>query len=472
MITTKIKNKANLKVIVVSIVSVSILILMLVISTVMDYYAAGVSIKGERVGFVESESELAALVDEVENELSRENQNANIQVEDQAIDLDIMAKPKEDVKMLSEQQLKEKLVSTDTVEAKVSAITVNGKPVLYVGSRADANSVLSAVKQKYTVKGQNVVAKFQEDVAVTTAAVDVNSSSLMSTKTAITYLLSGNEKVQKYKVKKDDTDWDIAKAHGMTEKDIQKANPDIDTDVIKEGDILNLSKIEPFVHYQVTATVSGKEKTKYKTKKIETDELYKGEKQVRTKGVKGESYVTKRAVYVNGTIKKADVLEEKVIKDPKTRVLVVGDKERSEYDGGSSSSSGSDGGGSYIGGNGSLSNPLRSLNVSSPFGSRWGRLHAGIDFSGSTGTPIYAAASGTVISSGWNGGYGNAITISHGNGLVTLYGHCSALYVSDGEHVSRGEKIAAVGSTGNSTGSHLHFEVRRGGTPVNPWNYL
>ena len=98
--------------------------------------------------------------------------------------------------------------------------------------------------------------------------------------------------------------------------------------------------------------------------------------------------------------------------------------------------------------------------------------HTGLDIAASSGTNIVAAASGTVIFSGWKGSYGYLIVISHGNGVETWYGHCQKLYVSEGKTVEAGEVIAAVGSTGNSTGPHLHLEVRIDGTHVNPQNYL
>lgn len=98
--------------------------------------------------------------------------------------------------------------------------------------------------------------------------------------------------------------------------------------------------------------------------------------------------------------------------------------------------------------------------------------HTGLDIATATGTPIMAAASGTVTFSGYKGSYGNMLVISHGNGIQTYYGHCSALYASVGETVSQGEVVAAVGSTGNSTGPHLHLEVRVDGVAYNPQNYV
>jgi murein DD-endopeptidase MepM/ murein hydrolase activator NlpD len=110
--------------------------------------------------------------------------------------------------------------------------------------------------------------------------------------------------------------------------------------------------------------------------------------------------------------------------------------------------------------------------VTSPFGYRWGRLHAGIDIGVPYGTPIHAAASGSVVLAGWTGGYGNYTCIDHGGGLATCYAHQSAYAVSSGTQVVQGQVIGYVGNTGHSFGAHLHFEVRINGTPVDPLGYL
>jgi murein DD-endopeptidase MepM/ murein hydrolase activator NlpD len=110
--------------------------------------------------------------------------------------------------------------------------------------------------------------------------------------------------------------------------------------------------------------------------------------------------------------------------------------------------------------------------LTSPFGWRWGRMHEGIDLGAAYGAPIAAAAAGTVIYAGWLGGYGNLTVIDHGGGLATAYGHQSSIAVSGGEQVAQGQTIGYVGSTGHSTGPHLHFEVRVNGQAVDPLGYL
>jgi murein DD-endopeptidase MepM/ murein hydrolase activator NlpD len=110
--------------------------------------------------------------------------------------------------------------------------------------------------------------------------------------------------------------------------------------------------------------------------------------------------------------------------------------------------------------------------VTSGFGPRWGRMHEGLDIAAGSGTPIRAAAAGTVSYAGWLGGYGNLVVVEHGGGLATAYAHQQRIYVPVGRTVAQGEALGEVGSTGNSTGPHLHFEVRVNGSAVDPFGYL
>ena len=143
------------------------------------------------------------------------------------------------------------------------------------------------------------------------------------------------------------------------------------------------------------------------------------------------------------------------------------------------SSGGGSAGAPVVSGNGTFTHPCPGYTyISSEFGWRAQPIpgastnHKGMDFAAGTGTPIYAAASGTVTTASYSGNAGNLIVINHGNGLQTYYMHCNSMYVSAGQTVSKGQNIGSVGSTGNSSGPHLHFQVMLNGTPTNPRNYL
>jgi murein DD-endopeptidase MepM/ murein hydrolase activator NlpD len=110
--------------------------------------------------------------------------------------------------------------------------------------------------------------------------------------------------------------------------------------------------------------------------------------------------------------------------------------------------------------------------VTSEFGPRWGTMHKGLDLAAPAGSPIRAVTGGTVRRANWNGGYGNAVIIDHGNGLSTLYGHAASLDVKPGQKVNAGDIIAREGSTGDSTGPHLHFEVRLNDKQIDPRPWL
>lgn len=120
-----------------------------------------------------------------------------------------------------------------------------------------------------------------------------------------------------------------------------------------------------------------------------------------------------------------------------------------------------------------FSMPLRdAFRLTSDFGTRWGRLHGGLDMAAPTGTPIYAPADGVVTFAGWSSGYGRLVTIRHEFGIETRYAHQSAIRVEVGQRVSRGDRIGDIGNSGRSTGPHLHYEVRVGGDTVDPMIYI
>lgn len=216
-----------------------------------------------------------------------------------------------------------------------------------------------------------------------------------------------------------------------------------------------LSNDGPNLKVQTVAAMEGEEEIPYETEQRTDETQYEGEVSVVQEGGTGAKYVKYYSIRINGTEKEKKVISEEVLRQPVKRIEIVGTKERpSPF------------------GTGEFAQPV-SGTLTSDFGERWGRNHAGIDVGASVGTPIYAADNGTVVYSQYNdGGYGNLVQIDHGNGFVTYYGHCSELLVKVGDVVAKGDLIALVGNTGRSTGPHLHFEVRRNGEPQNPTDYL
>lgn len=214
-----------------------------------------------------------------------------------------------------------------------------------------------------------------------------------------------------------------------------------------------------------TREISYEVKTEY------DDSQSSSYKKVKTEGKNGEEEVTIRTTFTDGMQTDAVETDSKIITKAVDEVVVKGSKDGvvEESSSVSKSSSGSSASGTFCW-------PVPyTHSISSYYEWRWGRMHNGIDIAsgGISGQPIVASDGGTVIQAGDKGdGYGNYVIIDHGNGYKTLYGHCSSLAVSYGQYVSQGETIGYVGSTGNSTGPHLHFEIIYNSNKLNPLQFV
>ncbi len=214
------------------------------------------------------------------------------------------------------------------------------------------------------------------------------------------------------------------------------------------------------VYYEETA----RESVPYETTYILDDSYYEGQEIVRVAGRNGTADNTYKVKYVEGEEAGRVLVEQNIIREPRTCIIISGTRAVPER------MSPKEHGGKY------MINPVPAASVSSRFGWRVLRgrsdFHEGLDLAAWKGTSIYAAASGEVIYAGYSQSYGNHIKIRHEDGLVTLYAHCSELLVETGDTVSQADKIGLVGSTGNSTGYHCHFEVYEDGERVNPEKYI
>lgn len=199
----------------------------------------------------------------------------------------------------------------------------------------------------------------------------------------------------------------------------------------------------------ITQEESYREDYELETIYVDNPKWYTTKTEVQEEGEDGIRDVIALVTYHNGVEVSRQITHEDIIEEAKAAVVKRGTKEPP----------------SFI-------RPLKIGSFSSGFGRRWGRMHEGVDWSCRVGTNIYASATGTVSSAGWENGYGYCVVINHGGGFKTRYAHLSELHCSAGDKVEQGQKIAESGNTGRSTGPHLHFEILINGEPVNPFNYI
>lgn len=361
---------------------------------------------------------------------------------------------------------------SDIADIKVEAVklVVDGKLVGYAADQATAEQVLAHVKEKYSGVPQ-------ADKKVAVAAASLSAPAKSSPVKEVTFkeqvqteidsvtaaqvlpadkleelLVKGTFKQMTHTVVEGDCIGCIAKKYGITSNDIYANNPGItENTLLQLGQQINVTAIRPFVTVQVKEDLSQKETIAYSTQINNNDKLPKGETKVVQEGQDGSKMVQYEVVKENGQVVARNIVKQDVIAQPVSKIVERGTKVIPSR------------------GTGRLSWPASGY-VSSGFGTRWGRMHKGIDIAG-TGS-VLAADNGRVKFAGWDGDYGKAIIIDHGNGMETLYGHLSTISVNVGDVVAQGKKIGIKGSTGDSTGVHLHFEVHQNGRIQNPIRFL
>lgn len=343
------------------------------------------------------------------------------------------------------------------------ALNINGKNEVYLQDEVTAKQVLEEVKKANMPAGDKLkLKKITIKENITMPGMLVAKTLIKDKKNAVSYLLYGNVEVKKYIAKPGDNIWLIARRNNMHVKEILAANPGLDDQHLKIGQVIYFKR--PLSKINVIAILQGERKSQipYDTEIRKDKKLRRGVEKVITEGENGTKLFKYEITSVNGIVTDKKILSKRIVEKPKTKVIASGLATRTRR---IAASSRSDGGGNLIW-------PAHGP-ISSPFGYRGGgEFHTGMDIDADTGDPVVAAASGTVALAGWDGSYGKCILIDNGNGMVTRYAHLSRYSVSEGEKVGRGDYIGAVGSTGRSTGSHLHFEVIIGGEVRNPIKYL
>ena len=380
-----------------------------------------------------------------------------------------IAESKEDLLSILEEIAKEQLPEGSEIELTLKPVQKetysNGKTKEVSQVEVEVTKLVEEELEEGEVSHTLMDFDFHEEVSIGNVYVD--KEEIVPEESILEKLYGDPNDLVQYELVEGDNIWDIAIDHGTTMDELLRINPQItDERRMQIGEVINLQIPTPLLSIATTQRATYREVVPAEIEYVAFSDMYEGDTKVYEEGQDGLNEVTVDVHKVNGIEVGRTLIERKEIQESKTKVIAYGVKERASSQPVARANVDLSGG--------SFMHPLNGAGtISSGYGSRWGSFHYGIDIAASAGTPIYAAASGTVTYSGYNsGGYGNLIIIEHDNGVQTYYGHCKDLYAQVGQSVLKGENIATVGSTGNSTGNHLHFEIRNGNSPINPYSYI
>ena len=340
-------------------------------------------------------------------------------------------------------------------QLRVYQVMLGGQVVGTVKDESALNAMLDGIKAEYMTENTTAV-EFVEDLTVKPVYV---ADVLVSVDQIEEVLKANTTGETTYTVVRGDSYNAIAYRNDMSLSDLMELNPQADINRLMVGDVLNVKEIIPALSVQTTDHETYLAPIACPVEEVKDDSMYIGDSKILTQGEEGEARVQADVVYVNGHERERTVTDSLTLREPTTTVKAVGTKEKPK-----TASKGY-----YIW-------PTSSHRINSYFGGRtifgsYG-FHSGLDIYATYNEPIKAADGGTVTYAGWQGSYGNLVVITHDNGMQTYYAHNTSVVVSVGQKVYQGQTIARAGTTGNSTGVHCHFEVRVGGSTVNPLNYL
>lgn len=438
----------------------------------VTYYR--VMINGEEIGTIENEEQLLALYERKEQEYAEKYPQADMVVNTKGITT-VEAKNYK-AKIDTEATLAE-LDGRLTGYSRGVELKVDGKTIAIVKDQATANAILEQVKGKYipdtSTKGNapkikllssnpNKTAKstesgvkiesaeIVEDVAQVAVKTDPNK--VLGAEEALQRIVEGSEAAITYTVREGDTISSIAKRFGVTQKELFANNPGVQEKTMQIGTELNVKALKPALTVKTVELMSEEIVTEPEVIIQKNADMQAGKSKVVAEGQSGLKVMEYRLTKENGEVVSEEWLGQEVLKASSPRIIMKGTKVIGE-------------------GSGQFAWPVSGARMTSSYGKRWGRTHKGIDLV-SSNRNILAADEGVVSFAGTKSGYGNVIIINHNNGFETLYGHLSKISVEKGDVVEKGTKIGVMGSTGRSTGTHLHFEIHKNGSVQNPMKYL
>lgn len=403
-----------------------------------------------------------------EKEAEHEAQNPNVS---SAVSNTIEYVPEyvyeESVNLISEDELYGILSDLIEIKMTVTAIVVNGEPLIIMNSQEEAEEVLDKVIESVVgpdvvidtvtpapAPGQTIIRSVGFDKAVTIEEVAVTPTKIYTVDEAVAKIKGGNVETITYTVLENEDLEDISIKFGIPKGEIIELNPEVDFTNLEEGQQIKLETGKPLFNVKVEKEVNNAVKIPYAKETVEDPNMFKGETTVSQTGKDGSKNQVSRVTEINGQQVESDVIAEEIVVNPVNEVTVVGTKVIPSR------------------GTGELAWPCNGGYISDYYMARGGS-HKGIDIARPSNYTIKAADNGIVTYAGWDdSGYGNMIIIDHQNGMTTKYAHLESISVVPGQVVQKGQPIGVMGSTGRSTGVHLHFEVRVNGSLVDPLDYL
>ena len=424
---------------------------------VFDHYTVyEYSYNGRVLGYVRSEDTVVDLLDVASEGLSVNSDVSFAFTANDNVTFRRVALANHDLD--TSDQVLNKLTYMKDIEVSATAIYYDGHMVALVENETVAQLLITNVLTTYGTPDTNMnVVEVGYKRPVTTGQVDVLLPSLASRRQAHELLTQGGKFTIRHIVKADETLESLAEAYDVPVTEIYEGGHTVPAESVSAGEVVTINKeVEPVV-VRMEENGTTTEVMHFVRETRDTEDLYIGQTEIEQKGEDGLRRVTGTIVKENGTIVQRDISKSEIVKAPVTEIVLNGTSDRPK-----------------TAPTGKFAMPLHdSYTVTSPYGQRWGRLHAGVDMACPTGTLIYASDGGVVIRASWNGTYGNCIEIEHNDGTYTRYAHLSGYIVSEGEEVYQGQEIGYVGSTGFSTGPHLHFEIHPyGGDSIDPSSVL
>lgn len=337
-------------------------------------------------------------------------------------------------------------------------ITDNGEPIVYLDSPETADLLIKEVQKKFIPvinngeKRELIQIGFKENINIRPTYIE--KENISEYEEAVSKIINGKNSIEIYTIESGDTAYDIATEYSIPLSSIIRLNSSINLDRLQIGQKINIPVTLPLINIETKERSYYIEDIPYEIEYKENSSIYKGETKVIQSGIMGKKEVVADVISINGIEESRNILSEKITKEPQTKIIATGTKEKPKTMA-----------------TGTFIRPAAGY-YSSYFGPRWGSYHYGLDIANKTGTPIKAADGGKVIFTGTKGGYGKLVIIDHENKYQTRYGHLSSIDVTVGQRVYQGQTIGKMGSTGKSTGPHLHFEIRINGEAQNPLKYI